>query len=109
MTRNIALRRVGSVLILFITCFLYGSLQAEEVLTWENCLVEAKHNNPDLIFAVEGVKEKEAGKDITASAFSPRSAPESTPRLQKQARPAHQELPPVPLKILILTVPAPPN
>ncbi|MFH0827071.1 MAG: TolC family protein [Candidatus Omnitrophota bacterium] len=71
MTRNIALRRVGSVLILFITCFLYGSLQAEEVLTWENCLVEAKHNNPDLIFAVEGVKEKEAGKDITASAFFP--------------------------------------
>ncbi|KPK99192.1 MAG: hypothetical protein AMJ95_00080 [Omnitrophica WOR_2 bacterium SM23_72] len=64
-------RNIACVLILFMVFSLGTRLQAEEVLSWEDCLVEARQNNPDLIFAVEGVKEKEAGKDITASAFFP--------------------------------------
>lgn len=64
-------KTAGCALILFTVFFSGASLEAEEVLTWEDCLVEARHNNPDLIFAVEGVKERKAGKDITESALFP--------------------------------------
>jgi outer membrane protein TolC len=63
--------RVSLAFILFMAFFLGASLQAEEVFTWQDCLAEAKQNNPDLIYADEGVKEKKAGKDITASGLYP--------------------------------------
>ncbi|MFH1458070.1 MAG: TolC family protein [Candidatus Omnitrophota bacterium] len=59
------------ILFLFISFFLSSPLHAEEILNWEDCLAEARVNNPDLIYAVEGVKEKEAGKGSAASALFP--------------------------------------
>jgi outer membrane protein TolC len=44
---------------------------AAETLTWEDCVKEAAKNNPDLIVAVEGVKQSTSDKQITASALYP--------------------------------------
>ncbi|MCX5716292.1 MAG: TolC family protein [Candidatus Omnitrophica bacterium] len=43
----------------------------EEVLTWGQCISEAKKNHPDLISAAEVVNQQKAGKDITASGLYP--------------------------------------
>ena len=48
-----------------------GKLQAEEMLTWQACLAEAKKNHPDLIFAAESINEEKAGKAIAASGLYP--------------------------------------
>ena len=52
-------------------CFLLPQAKAEEILTWEDCLAEAKKNHPDLISAVENVKQEKASKSITASTLYP--------------------------------------
>lgn len=59
--------------ILVIACLLFsaGPLNADEVLTWDDCILEAKNNNPDLISAVESVNQQKADKAITASALYP--------------------------------------
>jgi TolC family type I secretion outer membrane protein len=60
----------------FIIILLFFSLaridaQAEEVLSWQDCIMEAAKNHPDLIAAVEQVKQSEASKKITASTLFP--------------------------------------
>lgn len=45
--------------------------QAEEILSWEDCVREAKKNNPDLISAQEGINQAEANKAITRSDILP--------------------------------------
>lgn len=60
--------------ILFILfCFLANPFRvlAEEILSWQDCIVEAKKNNPDLISAVENVNQQKAAKSITASGLFP--------------------------------------
>lgn len=64
-------RIISAVLIISFLSFLPLGVYAEEVLTWENCLAEAKKNNPELISAVESVNQEKAGKDITASSLYP--------------------------------------
>jgi len=57
-----------------ILLFLFFSWQlagAEEILSWEDCLAEAKKNHPDLISALENVNQKKADKAVTASGFYP--------------------------------------
>ncbi len=49
----------------------YGSLLAEEILSWQDCIREASKNNPDLIAATEEIKQSQAAKAITASALFP--------------------------------------
>ena len=44
---------------------------AEEALSWQDCVKEAAKNHPDLISASLAVKEKEAGKTISASSLYP--------------------------------------
>jgi len=44
---------------------------AEEVLTWDECVKQAAGNNPDLISAEAVVKGSKASKDITASGLYP--------------------------------------
>ncbi len=44
---------------------------AEETLSWQDCVKEAAINHPDLIAAVEEIKQSEAAKKITASALYP--------------------------------------
>ena len=51
--------------------FLPGNVMAEEVLNWGECIKEAAINNPDLIAAVQQVKQSEASKKITASTLYP--------------------------------------
>ena len=58
-------------IILCFFCFLLPQAKAEEILTWEDCLVEAKKNHPDLISAVENINQQKASKSITASTLYP--------------------------------------
>ena len=55
--------------------FLAGSFNnicaAEEILTWQECIGEAAKNHPDLIAAVEEIKQSQASKSITASTLFP--------------------------------------
>jgi len=44
---------------------------AEETLSWQDCVREAAKNHPDLIAAVQEVKQSEADKKITASTLYP--------------------------------------
>ncbi len=56
-------------IVLVAACALFA--QADEVLTWEDCLREAQKNHPDLISAHEFVKQTEAAKSISKSALAP--------------------------------------
>ena len=56
---------------LFFFCISVQASWAEEVLTWEECIKEAAKNHPDLIAALEEVKQSEAEKKITASTLYP--------------------------------------
>ena len=47
---------------------------AQQILSWEDCLREARENNPDLISAAESVNLQKAGKDITASGLYPQTS-----------------------------------
>ena len=49
----------------------YSAANAEEVLTWQDCIKEAALNHPDLIAAQDVVRESEASKRITASTLLP--------------------------------------
>jgi outer membrane protein TolC len=62
--------RVVIIILLFLSATL-AQARAEEFFSWQDCLSEAKKNNPDLIYAVEGISEKKASKSITASALYP--------------------------------------
>ncbi len=59
-----------SIILLFF-CFLLAQAKAEEVLIWEDCIIEAKKNHPDLISAEESVNQQKASKLITASGLYP--------------------------------------
>jgi len=58
-------------IILFLICVFPLTVSAEEALTWQDCVKEAAKNHPDLISARENVKQKQAGKVITASSAFP--------------------------------------
>ena len=58
-------------IILFLSSTWLGNSLAEEMLTWQDCLAEAKKNHPDLISAVETINEEKAGKAIAASGLYP--------------------------------------
>ncbi|MDD2689644.1 MAG: TolC family protein [Candidatus Omnitrophica bacterium] len=55
---------------LFLSFFLH-QLSADEILTWNDCLAEAKKNHPDLISAQENINQEKANKTITASGLYP--------------------------------------
>jgi len=59
------------IIILFIICFPLYRIEAQETLAWEDCLSEAKKNNPELISAVESINTQRAAKAITASGLFP--------------------------------------
>jgi len=64
------IRRYLSIIAL-LSGLLWGQSAAEEVLTWQDCLGEAKKNHPDLISALNSVNAQQAQKNITASALYP--------------------------------------
>lgn len=51
---------------------LFSEAAAEEVFTWEDCVLEAIKNQPELISAAEEVKQAMSDKDIKASGLLPR-------------------------------------
>jgi len=51
--------------------FFVSLVRAEELLNWQDCIKEAAKNHPDLIAAVEEVKQSEAAKKITVSGLYP--------------------------------------
>ncbi|MDO8535688.1 MAG: TolC family protein [Candidatus Omnitrophota bacterium] len=57
--------------ILFLSAFLLNEASAEETLQWQDCVKEAKKNNPDLVSALEKVNQAKASKEITRSAYLP--------------------------------------
>ena len=66
------MKRFGICLIFFLlTACLTIQVMAEEVLTWDDCVKEAKQNHPDLISAQEKLNQARANKAITKSSFLP--------------------------------------
>ncbi|MDD4953914.1 MAG: TolC family protein [Candidatus Omnitrophica bacterium] len=57
-------------LILFLTVFI-NTAPAEDTLTWQECVAQAAKNNPDIIYALEGVRAKEEAKAQTTSTLYP--------------------------------------
>ncbi|MCX5712735.1 MAG: TolC family protein [Candidatus Omnitrophica bacterium] len=59
------------IIILFLSVVLLDSVSAEETLLWQDCVKEAKGNHPDLLAALEKIKQVKASKEITRSAYLP--------------------------------------
>jgi outer membrane protein TolC len=60
-----------SFIILFLSAISLGDVAAEETLLWQDCVKEAKSNHPDLVSAMEKIKQAKAAKEITRSAYLP--------------------------------------
>jgi len=60
----------GIMLTVFLGVYSF-SLAQEQELSWQDCIKEAAKNHPDLIAAVEEIKQSEAEKRITASSLYP--------------------------------------
>jgi len=58
-------------LVFFLICLFLNEVGAEEALTWQDCVKEAKKNHPDLISAEEVVNQTKASKTIAVSAMLP--------------------------------------
>jgi len=51
--------------------FLLSWAEAEEVISWQECIMQAKNNHPDLISAQENIKQQIANKSIVSSELFP--------------------------------------
>jgi outer membrane protein TolC len=60
------------------------SAQAEEALTWQECLVETKRNHPDLISAQEKLNQAKADKAINRSSILPQVSTEASEKTSKK-------------------------
>ncbi len=58
-------------ILLSLFCPILDKAFAEESLLWQDCVKEAKKNHPDLISALEKIKQARASKEITRSAYLP--------------------------------------
>ncbi|MDP8304937.1 MAG: TolC family protein [Candidatus Chlorobium antarcticum] len=61
------------VFVLLLVCVLlpFASLQAEEVLNWEQCVVEARSNHPDLQSAIASIRAAEEERKIAGAGLLP--------------------------------------
>ncbi len=64
---------IKQVSILIVSCFTLSAHSglAQDTFTWQECIRQAKDNNPDLISAIETVKQVTSDKDISLSAMGP--------------------------------------
>ena len=62
--------KINLIAVIFLLFFV-SLAKAEELLSWQDCIKEAAKNHPDLIAAVEEVKQSEAAKKITVSGLYP--------------------------------------
>ncbi len=58
---------------------------AEDMLTWEECVRQAKKNHPDLVSAEEKVKQAKADLDIDISGMSPQITSDASGKRGKTA------------------------
>ena len=58
-------------IILLLTCPDINKAWADETLLWQDCVKEAKKSHPDLVSALEKIKQAKAVKEITRSAYLP--------------------------------------
>jgi outer membrane protein TolC len=58
---------------------------AEELLTWKDCLKEAKQNHPDLIQAEEELNQAKAGKAVSRSSILPKVSSEVSGKTSKRS------------------------
>ena len=72
-------------IILFLFCFGAPQVFAQEVLTWGDCLAEAKKNHPDLIAAQENINQKKSAKTITASGLYPQISADMSASTSKRS------------------------
>ncbi len=57
--------------VVIFSIFFLNNVYCSEIMSWQDCISEAKKNNPDLISAVETVNQQEAQKKITGSILFP--------------------------------------
>jgi outer membrane protein TolC len=62
--------------VFFLSCCCLQGVGAEEALTWENCVQEAKKNHPDLISSEAVVKQAQANQAIAISNILPQVSTE---------------------------------
>ena len=60
--------------------------RAEEVLTWQDCVKEARKNNPDLVSAKEVVNQYKADKAIAISPLLPQISTEASQRTSRSTQ-----------------------
>lgn len=70
---------------LFVLCFVGNSAIAEEILSWQECLKEAKKNHPDLIAEEEKLNQAKANKAIAKSGFLPQISSQLSGKTAKTA------------------------
>jgi outer membrane protein TolC len=57
--------------IIIFSGFFLNNIYSEEIMSWQDCISEAKKNNPDLISAEETVNQQKAQKQIVGSILFP--------------------------------------
>ena len=78
------------IIVLFIPFFILSLLKidsacGQDVITWEDCVREAKENHPDLISAAEEVKQAKRDMDIDLSAILPQVTTDASGKRGKTA------------------------
>ncbi len=71
-------------LVVFCTCLCLAEVEAQEVLTWQDCVKEAQQNHPDLVTAREVVNQFKAQKLTAISATLPQVSTEVSQSLSKK-------------------------
>ena len=62
-----------------------GFAYSEEVITWEECVRQAMDNNPDLVSAIEKVRQAKSDKDIAISGILPQVESQASGKRSKSA------------------------
>jgi outer membrane protein TolC len=78
---------IQKITLLAIVCFLAGSAIAypQDTLTWQECVRQAKENNPELASSVENIMQALADKDISLSAALPQIDADASAKSSKTA------------------------
>lgn len=75
---------MGISLFVFALCFEFSSAYAGDVMTWEDCIAEAKSNSPTLISSKENLNQQKAQKWVTASTLFPQVSANMTATKSKR-------------------------
>ena len=64
--------KISSLFLVLTAALLFaGTVQADEQLTWEECLMQASQHHPDLVSAKEGIRQSQDAKAINSSGLWP--------------------------------------